>query len=400
MKLYSDNDDRYLAFAVGLYYCGPFLAWTLQGYGILPKFYDIGFVFFCSAFLLFTYVVKNRLLNLGWAFPAAAIFSVYLAIVAIVAMVNSDYSVVLYLVLFFVFLLLYSSIIPIEPTYYLLLAVVLFPVLYFLNIDYNAVATGRVNMGDMDGASGVLAYCSLFGLAVVAYLARYNFGFMYVVFELCCLLVFMAVIFLTGVRSPLFGAVLMISIWMLRRLSSGKVRFLPIFIAISLILVSIYQVEIIRTRMDHLFNILVDGLFTIFSSSNDVFLDSSAGSRVIQRSEAVDIWSNNFWFGGGYKTFWVDSPLLQAFSDMGLFFGVLYLLVFLMVPMLSALFFLNRRGYGAVFSLYYIASLPRLFLHGQPYDWQHLVFLVPVLSAFSYLLYESNVVVKKRRIIE
>lgn len=75
--------------------------------------------------------------------------------------------------------------------------------------------------------------------------------------------------------------------------------------------------------------------------------------------------------GEGFKALYVDFPLLQAFYDLGIIGGSLFLFVSVAVPaaFFKTILFSKKKYtidlYGA---LIYLLFFPNLFVHGQPYD--------------------------------
>lgn len=97
--------------------------------------------------------------------------------------------------------------------------------------------------------------------------------------------------------------------------------------------------------------------------------DQSTIDRIMLRNKAMD---GLTLLGNGYSSMFIDNPLLQAFYDLGLFGGILFASVALIIPIVRA-FNLFRVGWGnspaSQFATYvYLFSLPNLLLHGRPYD--------------------------------
>lgn len=90
--------------------------------------------------------------------------------------------------------------------------------------------------------------------------------------------------------------------------------------------------------------------------------------------------------GHGYKALYVDFPILQAFFDLGLVGGLLFLAVAVLIPSISAFWLIAIRNRPAPvrFAGYvYIFFLPNLFLHGEPYDF--LIWL-PIVTFYALAL--------------
>lgn len=137
-------------------------------------------------------------------------------------------------------------------------------------------------------------------------------------------------------------------------------------------------------RINHLFENAILGFETFFFGGGVVY-DASALGRVFQREYAISLFYLNPALGNGIKEFWVDFPLLQIFSDLGFLVGLLYVFVYFLFPLYCIL----SRGKNAqlpeVFMYgVYILNVPRLFLHGQPYDWTIYLFLAPVIHVFVF----------------
>lgn len=375
--------------AYSLYYCAPLLAWYLQGKGILPAFYDIGFVLLFSLLLFVFSILKYGYLEVGGLnYYLPIVF--YFLFVSVMAAVFRDFTMILYVAVFLLFLVLMklsSPSVNFDHTFLLYVGSLL--TLYFLSIDFGSIGVGRVAMGEVEGAFGIIAYCAIFGMAVLASLSFKRSSQLVFIGEVVFFGVCFYTVILTGVRSPLFGFAVLTSIWLANRWAT----FLKPTNVVALLIILPFGFSLVDGASDRIFHIyeaVASGIETIFSNKSELMYDASASGRVLQRSYALELLYSNFLFGGGYKIFWVDFPLLQAFSDMGIFFGLFYVFVVLIVPLMFSKVLISSDGYSRLVMIFYLACIPRLFLHGQPYDWQHLIYIVPVYALIPVAFYSKG----------
>jgi hypothetical protein len=119
-------------------------------------------------------------------------------------------------------------------------------------------------------------------------------------------------------------------------------------------------------------------------------IEESAETRRNLRQKTLDEFDP---LGHGYKYIYIDFPLLQAFSDGGVAFGLLFMITALVVPNWIAIKMLLSphltQVYGLV-ALITIQEVPNLFLHGQPYDYSHWFLLVVEIAVVSQFLEQSG----------
>jgi len=190
------------------------------------------------------------------------------------------------------------------------------------------------------------------------------------------------IILIAGVRSPLLGF-LVGSFFIISRLYTFSEKRNKIIITCCLV-VGCVGVAMLSNVIGEIFESLMLALSSFFGGSS-YFGDSAALSRVYQRDESMFIFSNNVFLGAGFKYLWIDFPLLQAFSDSGLLIGIVYLYTYLLYPLSKSLLgVFNPNSTVVFFSLLYVCNASRLFLHGQPLDWQHMVYVIPVICFFVF----------------
>ena len=150
------------------------------------------------------------------------------------------------------------------------------------------------------------------------------------------------------------------------------------YIFISIILMMII-IGLLSDRFEILVSRIVEGLYSLFSANS--YLDQSAVGRRIQRAHALNLFSQHPLSGAGIKYYWVDFPLLQIFSDMGLFIGSVYILYFFLYPLNQCrIGFWQKNQTQMLLGSLYLLNLPRMFLHGQPYDWGIFIYTLPLLA--------------------
>ncbi|MBP6007900.1 MAG: hypothetical protein KA740_09375 [Rhodoferax sp.] len=190
------------------------------------------------------------------------------------------------------------------------------------------------------------------------------------------------IVILSGTRS-VYGGIFISIVYILIgskvnqsvHLSKYKRNF---YIFISIILMMII-IGLLSDRFEILVSRIVEGLYSLFSANS--YLDQSAVGRRIQRAHALNLFSQHPLSGAGIKYYWVDFPLLQIFSDMGLFIGSVYILYFFLYPLNQCrIGFWQKNQTQMLLGSLYLLNLPRMFLHGQPYDWGIFIYTLPLLA--------------------
>jgi hypothetical protein len=115
-------------------------------------------------------------------------------------------------------------------------------------------------------------------------------------------------------------------------------------------------------------------------------IEESAETRRNLRQQTLDELDP---VGHGFKYLYIDFPLLQAFSDGGIAFGLLFAITALIVPNVMAVKMLISPYLShlyALAALITIQEVPNLFLHGQPYDYSHWFLLIVETAVISRFL--------------
>ncbi|MGE6567070.1 O-antigen ligase family protein [Shewanella vesiculosa] len=387
------NKNIYFELGLAFYFCGVIFAWYLQGLGLIPQFFDIGFVFFVSFFLIYTSLFNNKIELLFERFKIYSyIVSFGFFILVIVAFFYSDFKVIIFCLVFYIAYLLFLVIdirhnkVGLPYAFFSTLLCLFF----YIQIDDvgESFSGGRISVSEEIHAYGIIAYCCVFSLCGYASITRNaKEDFSFFIFEVIGILLLILIIILTGVRSPIFGLLFCVFIYAFK---SYRARHLIAFshklmLLCGFFLLTLYMSSDLLFRLESFYEFLINGVNTFLNTGSGY--DDAGLTRVSNREYGFDLFADNILFGAGYKYEWLDFPLLQVFSDMGIFFGISYMLLFFMLPILFSIRNFNTPNVYGFISICYIANMPRLFLHGQPYDWQHLIYVIPVLS---FLTINSN----------
>ncbi|REL31942.1 hypothetical protein [Thalassotalea euphylliae] len=377
-----------------LYFCGVFISWQIQALGILPRFLDIGVILILSLALMFVGRVTTSNNKRDNLFILAGLIILLLYALLSSLVINDYKNLIWSLFGFAAFSVFYSLNIEKTNLSYLAFYFALFCCLVYLaQLSTNSAlainSLVRHTATEENKAFGLVSYTAIaalcFSLATINSSLNYRRLFLIYLFQA---LVFFLVL-ISGARSPLFGlalALLYINYILFRHpmLKRNKVNIL--LIGFATIVLGAFFFDSISLRFFAFIDFLSRGLLTLFNSSG-YFADAAALARVYQREIALNQFVEHFYFGAGFKYFWVDFPLLQAFSNGGVFFGGVYLLVFFIYPFkhsIVTLFFNSKASLaGQLLSLLYLCNSPRLFLHGQPYDWQHMLYVIPAVVYFA-----------------
>lgn len=148
------------------------------------------------------------------------------------------------------------------------------------------------------------------------------------------------------------------------------------------------QWDKVQSRLDLFEQYFVKGYDSFVLGEDNI--EESAETRRNLRQQTLD---NLDPIGHGFKYLYIDFPLLQAFSDGGIAFGMLFLFTALLVPNAIALKMLispHLSQMYALSALITIQEVPNLFLHGQPYDYSHWFLLAVEMAVASRFLLTSK----------
>jgi hypothetical protein len=305
---------------------------------------------------------------------------------------NGDLKVVGYWSLFFLLAILigFLNFYDYKPDIYFAVFSFLLMLTYFSQVgslSLSEVGVSRLSSdSDENQGFGLYSYCAVYMSAISVYIfafisrSRLSFFLATVALLLACLIVFYS-----GARSS-FLSMLIVSL--LYAYSCCKLfGFFKVFSAVALFLSLSFVILFLgpesdfNSRVSHYFYATLDGVGVIFGDS--AAYDESAFHRVDQRQYAIELFMSNFFFGAGYKNYWVDFPLLQAFSDCGIFFGLYYVFFFFLFPALYALSRFGRGSLSGICSFLFLLTLQKYFLHGQPYNWSLFLVVFPILIMYS-----------------
>ncbi|MDY6927554.1 MAG: O-antigen ligase family protein [Pseudomonadota bacterium] len=196
-------------------------------------------------------------------------------------------------------------------------------------------------------------------------------------FTIIGLFISIIIIVLSGTRS-VYGGLIVSSFFIMIYLTKNKKDLLNWFykflISLFILFICLSSFEFFRESVMMRLDKTITGIENLFGYGTTI--DPSALGRVYQREHALNIFENAPWFGNGIKHFWVDFPLLQIFSDLGIVVGLPYVYITLILPIIITLKYKREKGLLlGLFIALYLSNMPRLFLHGQPYDWTTYIFI-------------------------
>lgn len=93
--------------------------------------------------------------------------------------------------------------------------------------------------------------------------------------------------------------------------------------------------------------------------------------------------------GHGYKSLYVDFPILQSFYDLGLFGGIYFLIIALLLPIIfiiRTMISVNSPALQRFVAYVYVYFTPNLILHGQPYDYP---LWLPIVLLFRFIKFKK-----------
>lgn len=137
--------------------------------------------------------------------------------------------------------------------------------------------------------------------------------------------------------------------------------------AVTKILLSIPQVSaLVQSSLDS----LLRGLRTFFS---DEYGDASVLVRNRSRQVAKEFFESNSllqWiFGRGYAFLWFDFPFAEAFLDLGIVQGLIYMYLFLILPISTIMKEKKMGSIQLLFTFGMISAMLSSFSSGMPYGY-------------------------------
>lgn len=372
-----------------LLFTGFFWAWEFQSANLLPKFMDIGLMLIIATSCLY-YSIKNKSACNVKLDVYLFLVNFYFAVVILMSLYYEDwknlvwimFGVFIYYVMNFHSTFCRDGIYSISKTY-LIFSVITCSMYFLSNMDVlslNNIGLERVSIGEDNEAYGLVAYGSVFALAGFASYKIKSQTIYFTIFEFFSVAMLVLLIFMTGARSAIVGMFFCLFLW------GGRKVINPIYTVVLVILfVCLFMLiaDSLSERFEHTIDFVKNGALTFINQNDSISYDSSAASRVSQRIISLNLLFENPLLGAGFKNFWVDFPLLQSFSDLGILFGFFYVMLYFILPLKFSLENFRKDNFSAFLSVVYISNCPRLFLHGQPYDWAHMVYVFPVLAIMS-----------------
>lgn len=249
------------------------------------------------------------------------------------------------------------------------------------------VGRGRVSFGNPAYTLSAYALATAVVASIYAHIHRigrwYVNGAFFAISLLC--------VISTGTRSVYIGlalasaAIAFGTIGLSRRRLRRFVWIAPVAAAGVIAAVSI---PAISERLEVLSENMLTGFLAFTGGGGE---ERSAQGRFNTRNIAIETFLDHPLAGAGYKTLWVDFPVVQAFQDLGILFGSIFVIAFILIPA-RALFmsFRAKDVPGSFICLMYLMNAPRLFFHGQPYDWTSFAFAVPAYGVLLSLLARRN----------
>lgn len=172
-----------------------------------------------------------------------------------------------------------------------------------------------------------------------------------------------------------------------------KIKNLPlkmILFAVAILIIIFYAdaiihflepaIKIYNTYQKRFLEYLQGGIASYFGETSK---EASATGRRELLQYAMRNMNN---FGHGYKALWVDFPIVQAFYDLGILGGILFLVISFIIPYILIINSVISQELDMIKSIgiyLYIFDSPGLFLHGQPYDfyiWLRIILLYMVMG--------------------
>lgn len=259
-------------------------------------------------------------------------------------------------------------------------------------------AGGRLYVGDTKNPniSSFVALINVLSIIIFFSSNSEKKSFLEIIFFIITMFISIYIYYLSFSKSAIIGLLLslfMIGLFNLLR----KRKFI-----ITIILCSVFFIIItfINPSFIENFNLRLEKIFSAFYSYffgiTENIAGDSAAIRNLKLKEVLPIlFEINIFTGNGIFTTRSDFPLLQTFTDLGYFPGILNLLIMFILPMTIIInnyerFKKTDKTLNNNFSMIlYVFFLPNLFLHGTPYETSIWIPIL-VLLHFNSLKRHSN----------
>lgn len=243
-------------------------------------------------------------------------------------------------------------------------------------------------------ATGTLSY-----MAFIFSLAHISRNSAEKVFRQMFILVSAVVILFSTRRSVYAGVLLVLFIKIkndgfgFRNLDRNKIlkNILSFIILISLFYIAYKSTENVRLTIEKAWSSFTNGFFTIIGREST---DMAATMRATTSNSVIDQYLNHstigeFVFGRGYMTTYVDMPFIQAFWDMGLIGGVVFVIIQFIIPLK---YILKKPHSQAFAAAQYIAaySIVNGLVSNTPYGHLFNMVIVIVMHEVDQLYIESS----------
>lgn len=377
---YKQGVNRSFCQGLGLaIFMGSYMfSWTFGKIVGLPSFEGIGLFLALGAMLIFWSSINSFSEKL-YSFFKIFYLTAFLFMMALIAFAFGEAKDIVWISLGFIEIIIICSLSSTSGRHFcigFLFGTFLYNVFYLLNVQDAAIEastfgdTARISFSEDNAAYSLIAYACAFCFLSALY--NYITAFGSRTFCVVCMGISAIGIILAGTRS-VYGGIAMGAVYAViigrRQAKSLNLSNFISLVLLVLLIAGVVASGFMSERVGSLSESLGRALQTFFGGGAYIE-DASAAGRVYQRSQAIDLFIANPLLGAGFKAFWVDFPLLQAFSDLGIIIGLIYLILFLVIPVYLCLKSM-RSGNNVItmLNIIYIVCVPRLFLHGQPFDW-------------------------------
>lgn len=238
--------------------------------------------------------------------------------------------------------------------------------LYFVptGLDYWALNGGRLYVGDTKNPS-ITSWSSMVNVFSIYFTFIYHkISLITKILLIIICTISLFLYFMAFSKSSIIGIFLILlffSYKYLNKINLNK-KFIALFFATVGLLMGFSNYLLLKSKL--IFNTFESLLF----GKKEVM---SAYVRYENFQKSFGLFDFNNLFGFGISTFRMDSPILQASLDFGIFIGFFLLFISIIFPLII-LFTVNLnklRKESKFIIVIFLFFLPNFFFHGTPYDW-------------------------------
>jgi len=259
-----------------------------------------------------------------------------------------------------------------------------------LELNYWLQKGGRLYVGDTENPLIVSWTSGLNVIFVLYYIFRYKPKYTTVIFLMGVILLSMYLYLLSFSKSSVLG-ILFIIIYFVKKIGLYKILRKKTTYIIVILFIFIFM--FFREQIINIYKLLTLSVNSLLYNTGEI-LSADIRHENFEITFEKYLTVDNFW-GWGINSFRMDSPILQVIVDFGYFIGGLFILFFLVFPLLLIFYKIKAKRIKMkeeIAIIIYLFFLPNFLFHGTPYEY---IIWIPVIFFFCFVKFPKIIVWRK-----